>query len=143
MIQFVYTLRFFLIQNVNDKIYFYWIKLQRGSHFKCCIFKFFIFLFLLAGVNCEQCLEGYYRPNGVSRFDSKPCVPCSCTTPGICTVGFNPIVHYIKLINSEVFILSSLFFSELPVYVYVCTLDTNTNSIEVQWVPINKGIQWR
>ncbi|XP_023338185.1 laminin subunit alpha-1, partial [Eurytemora carolleeae] len=34
------------------------------------------------GVNCERCVDGYYRPNGVSRFDPKPCVPCSCSTPG-------------------------------------------------------------
>ena len=34
------------------------------------------------GVNCERCLDGYYRPQGVSRFDPNPCVPCDCRSNG-------------------------------------------------------------
>ena len=34
------------------------------------------------GVNCERCLDGFYRPQGVSRFDPNPCVPCDCRSNG-------------------------------------------------------------
>ncbi len=32
-----------------------------------------------AGVNCEYCKEGFFRPADVSQFDSRPCRPCSCS----------------------------------------------------------------
>ncbi|CAB1342824.1 unnamed protein product, partial [Coregonus sp. 'balchen'] len=35
-----------------------------------------------AGVNCQTCADGYYRPTGVSPEDSDPCQPCSCDPPG-------------------------------------------------------------
>ena len=31
-----------------------------------------------AGINCENCKSGYFRPKDVSRFDSNPCRPCKC-----------------------------------------------------------------
>nr|XP_040569600.1 laminin subunit alpha-1-like isoform X1 [Lepeophtheirus salmonis] len=30
------------------------------------------------GINCESCREGFYRPNDMSQFDSKPCRRCDC-----------------------------------------------------------------
>ncbi|KAE8598578.1 hypothetical protein XENTR_v10016864 [Xenopus tropicalis] len=32
-----------------------------------------------AGVNCERCAKGYYRPYGVPKEASHGCVPCSCS----------------------------------------------------------------
>jgi len=34
------------------------------------------------GVNCEKCLDGYYRPTSVSRFEKSPCRKCECNSPG-------------------------------------------------------------
>ncbi|XP_041914213.1 laminin subunit alpha-3-like isoform X1 [Alosa sapidissima] len=31
-----------------------------------------------AGVNCERCVEGYYRPYGVPRESPTGCIPCRC-----------------------------------------------------------------
>uniref|UniRef100_A0A8C9ZF23 Laminin subunit alpha 3 n=1 Tax=Sander lucioperca TaxID=283035 RepID=A0A8C9ZF23_SANLU len=42
-----------------------------------------------AGVNCEQCLEGFYRPYGVPPESPTGCIPCRCderTTVG-CEMG--------------------------------------------------------
>ncbi|CAN9502837.1 unnamed protein product [Ophioblennius macclurei] len=42
-----------------------------------------------AGVNCEQCLEGFYRPHGVAPESPTGCTPCRCdqrTTAG-CQMG--------------------------------------------------------
>ena len=33
-----------------------------------------------AGINCENCKAGYFRPKDVNRFDSNPCRPCKCET---------------------------------------------------------------
>ena len=33
-------------------------------------------------MNCQLCEKGYYRPAGVSRFDSEPCAACDCDTFG-------------------------------------------------------------
>uniref|UniRef100_A0A8C5AZY2 Basement membrane-specific heparan sulfate proteoglycan core protein n=1 Tax=Gadus morhua TaxID=8049 RepID=A0A8C5AZY2_GADMO len=35
-----------------------------------------------AGVNCENCSAGYYRPQGVSLEDPEPCRPCLCHPDG-------------------------------------------------------------
>uniref|UniRef100_A0A6Q2ZGJ1 Basement membrane-specific heparan sulfate proteoglycan core protein n=1 Tax=Esox lucius TaxID=8010 RepID=A0A6Q2ZGJ1_ESOLU len=35
-----------------------------------------------AGVNCQTCTEGYYRPRGVSPTDFDPCRPCFCDKSG-------------------------------------------------------------
>ncbi|XP_064107459.1 laminin subunit alpha lam-3-like isoform X1 [Macrobrachium nipponense] len=35
-----------------------------------------------AGVNCEKCREGFYRPRGIARTASQPCLPCQCSGPG-------------------------------------------------------------
>ena len=32
-----------------------------------------------AGINCEHCKQGYYRPKSVSRFDPHPCRACRCS----------------------------------------------------------------
>ncbi|XP_026004687.1 laminin subunit alpha-3 isoform X1 [Astatotilapia calliptera] len=42
-----------------------------------------------AGVNCERCIEGFYRPYGVPTESPTGCIPCSCderTTAG-CEMG--------------------------------------------------------
>ncbi|XP_072306440.1 laminin subunit alpha-1 [Eucyclogobius newberryi] len=35
-----------------------------------------------AGVNCETCADGFYRPQGVSPYSDSPCVPCGCDLRG-------------------------------------------------------------
>ncbi|XP_029841229.2 laminin subunit alpha-1 [Ixodes scapularis] len=35
-----------------------------------------------AGINCQQCQEGYFRPRGVPRDHRNPCRKCSCSGPG-------------------------------------------------------------
>ncbi|CAB1436741.1 unnamed protein product [Pleuronectes platessa] len=35
-----------------------------------------------AGVNCQTCVAGYYRPAEVSAEEEDPCVPCSCDHHG-------------------------------------------------------------
>lgn len=30
------------------------------------------------GLNCERCLDGFYRPRGFSPTASSPCRPCAC-----------------------------------------------------------------
>ncbi|XP_017797924.1 PREDICTED: laminin subunit alpha-1-like [Habropoda laboriosa] len=35
-----------------------------------------------AGVNCEKCEIGYYRPNGVAPDVPEPCSPCNCNVRG-------------------------------------------------------------
>uniref|UniRef100_A0A3Q3D4E5 Laminin subunit alpha 3 n=1 Tax=Hippocampus comes TaxID=109280 RepID=A0A3Q3D4E5_HIPCM len=42
-----------------------------------------------AGVNCERCIEGYFRPHGVAPESPTGCIPCKCderTTAG-CEMG--------------------------------------------------------
>lgn len=34
------------------------------------------------GLNCEECVEGYYRPEGVSADAQIPCLPCDCDPEG-------------------------------------------------------------
>nr|XP_053638426.1 laminin subunit alpha-1-like [Cherax quadricarinatus] len=34
------------------------------------------------GINCEQCKQGFYRPQGVSPDALRPCQPCECSGPG-------------------------------------------------------------
>ncbi|XP_075388834.1 laminin subunit alpha-1 isoform X1 [Tenrec ecaudatus] len=31
-----------------------------------------------AGINCETCVDGYYRPPKVSPYEDDPCKPCDC-----------------------------------------------------------------
>ncbi|XP_071323558.1 laminin subunit alpha-2 isoform X3 [Trachinotus anak] len=35
-----------------------------------------------AGINCQTCVAGYYRPAGVSAEEENPCIPCSCDPHG-------------------------------------------------------------
>ncbi|XP_075729518.1 wing blister isoform X1 [Rhipicephalus microplus] len=35
-----------------------------------------------AGINCERCEDGYFRPRGVPRNHRSPCRKCSCSGPG-------------------------------------------------------------
>ncbi|KAM3603056.1 uncharacterized protein V6R79_015876 [Siganus canaliculatus] len=35
-----------------------------------------------AGINCQTCLAGFYRPAVVRAEDESPCVPCSCDSQG-------------------------------------------------------------
>ncbi|KAM9839751.1 laminin subunit alpha-1 [Aulostomus maculatus] len=42
-----------------------------------------------AGINCETCADGYYRPEQVSPYSDSPCIDCNCDLRGsessICT----------------------------------------------------------
>ncbi|XP_040920196.1 laminin subunit alpha-2 isoform X2 [Toxotes jaculatrix] len=35
-----------------------------------------------AGINCQTCVPGYYRPVGVRAEEENPCIPCSCDPHG-------------------------------------------------------------
>ncbi|XP_068198951.1 laminin subunit alpha-2 isoform X1 [Antennarius striatus] len=35
-----------------------------------------------AGINCQSCVDGFYRPTGVSAEEENPCIPCSCDPRG-------------------------------------------------------------
>ncbi|XP_049913534.1 laminin subunit alpha-2 isoform X1 [Epinephelus moara] len=35
-----------------------------------------------AGINCQSCVDGFYRPTGVSAEEENPCIPCSCDSHG-------------------------------------------------------------
>ncbi|XP_070781481.1 laminin subunit alpha-2 [Enoplosus armatus] len=35
-----------------------------------------------AGLNCQTCVAGFYRPAGVSAEEENPCIPCSCDSHG-------------------------------------------------------------
>ncbi|XP_030638763.1 laminin subunit alpha-2 [Chanos chanos] len=35
-----------------------------------------------AGINCQTCADGYYRPDGVRPEEAHPCRPCSCNPIG-------------------------------------------------------------
>ncbi|XP_021120891.1 laminin subunit alpha-1 isoform X2 [Heterocephalus glaber] len=34
------------------------------------------------GINCETCVDGYYRPHKVSPYEDEPCRPCDCDPLG-------------------------------------------------------------
>ncbi|XP_012413663.1 laminin subunit alpha-1 [Trichechus manatus latirostris] len=34
------------------------------------------------GINCETCIDGYYRPHKVSPYEDDPCRPCDCDPVG-------------------------------------------------------------
>ncbi|XP_036274949.1 laminin subunit alpha-1 [Pipistrellus kuhlii] len=34
------------------------------------------------GINCETCIDGYYRPHKVSPYEENPCQPCDCDPVG-------------------------------------------------------------
>ncbi|XP_051880562.1 laminin subunit alpha-2 [Pristis pectinata] len=35
-----------------------------------------------SGINCETCIDEFYRPSWVSPYEPNPCVPCSCNLIG-------------------------------------------------------------
>ncbi|KAM4601168.1 laminin subunit alpha-2 [Polymixia lowei] len=35
-----------------------------------------------AGINCQSCIPGFYRPDGVNPEEEEPCQPCSCDPHG-------------------------------------------------------------
>ncbi|KAM6465704.1 laminin subunit alpha-2 isoform 3-T3 [Liasis olivaceus] len=35
-----------------------------------------------AGINCETCIDGYFRPKGLHPRDHQPCQPCHCYSEG-------------------------------------------------------------
>nr|XP_046228315.1 laminin subunit alpha-2 isoform X2 [Scatophagus argus] len=35
-----------------------------------------------AGINCQTCIDGFYRPSAVSAEEENPCIPCSCDSHG-------------------------------------------------------------
>uniref|UniRef100_A0A8C3AWG7 Laminin subunit alpha-2 n=1 Tax=Cyclopterus lumpus TaxID=8103 RepID=A0A8C3AWG7_CYCLU len=34
------------------------------------------------GINCQTCVDGYYRPAGVGAEEEDPCIPCTCDSLG-------------------------------------------------------------
>ncbi|XP_060056690.1 laminin subunit alpha-1 [Erinaceus europaeus] len=34
------------------------------------------------GVNCQTCIDGYFRSHGVSPYEDNPCLPCDCNPLG-------------------------------------------------------------
>ncbi|XP_073788195.1 laminin subunit alpha-2 isoform X3 [Danio rerio] len=34
------------------------------------------------GINCQSCIDGFYRPSGVSPLEPWPCTPCTCDLRG-------------------------------------------------------------
>lgn len=49
-------------------------------------FKFnFIYKDSTTGINCEKCINNYFRPFGVSPNIKEPCIPCECNPIG--TIG--------------------------------------------------------
>ncbi|MBZ3888985.1 Laminin subunit alpha-1 [Sciurus carolinensis] len=34
------------------------------------------------GINCETCVDGYYRPHKISPYEDEPCHPCDCDLVG-------------------------------------------------------------
>ncbi|XP_042555133.1 laminin subunit alpha-1 [Dipodomys spectabilis] len=34
------------------------------------------------GINCETCIDGYYRPHKISPYENEPCRPCDCHPVG-------------------------------------------------------------
>ncbi|KAM8822118.1 laminin subunit alpha-1 isoform 2-T2 [Synchiropus picturatus] len=38
-----------------------------------------------AGINCETCIDGYYRPAQVSPYSDSPCIQCDCDPSGSAT----------------------------------------------------------
>ncbi|KAM8831426.1 laminin subunit alpha-2 isoform 5-T5 [Spinachia spinachia] len=44
-----------------------------------------------AGINCETCINGFYRPTGVSADDENPCIPCSCDSRGSVSQSCLPV----------------------------------------------------
>ncbi|KAF2361239.1 Laminin IV [Trinorchestia longiramus] len=35
------------------------------------------------GINCDRCIAGFYRPQGMSPSAAQPCEPCGCGGPGV------------------------------------------------------------
>nr|XP_040016237.1 laminin subunit alpha-2 isoform X1 [Gasterosteus aculeatus aculeatus] len=43
------------------------------------------------GINCETCVDGFYRPAGVNAEDEDPCIPCSCDPLGSISQSCLPV----------------------------------------------------
>lgn len=39
------------------------------------------------GVNCEKCLPGFFRPDGIPPDAKEPCIPCPCSKQGTVNDG--------------------------------------------------------
>lgn len=48
------------------------------------------------GVNCEQCEDGYYRPEGVRPDSERPCLKCQCNRPGMSKYCVKDDTHLIE-----------------------------------------------
>ena len=48
------------------------------------------------GINCEQCEDGFYRPEGVTPDAEKPCTRCSCGGPGMSRLCVKDDSHLIE-----------------------------------------------
>lgn len=38
---------------------------------------------MFSGINCESCVDYYFRPSNLDQNDSSPCVQCECDARGI------------------------------------------------------------
>ncbi|XP_036906226.1 laminin subunit alpha-1 isoform X2 [Sturnira hondurensis] len=46
------------------------------------------------GINCETCVDGYYRPHEVSPYEDNPCHPCVCDPFGsLSSVCIKDVLH--------------------------------------------------
>ena len=48
------------------------------------------------GINCEQCEDGYFRPEGVKLDSSSPCSKCQCSGPGVSQLCVKDVFHLIE-----------------------------------------------
>ncbi|CAL1296819.1 unnamed protein product [Larinioides sclopetarius] len=49
-----------------------------------------------AGINCEQCEDGYYRPSKIPRNHTKPCRKCQCSGPGMTGLCVKDDAHLLE-----------------------------------------------
>ena len=49
------------------------------------------------GINCEQCEDGYFRPEGVKLDSPTPCQRCQCGSgPGVSNLCIKDVFHLIE-----------------------------------------------
>ncbi|XP_055952530.1 laminin subunit alpha-1-like isoform X1 [Argiope bruennichi] len=63
-----------------------------------------------AGLNCEHCEDGYYRPSQVPRNHTKPCRKCQCSGPGMTGLCVKDDSHLLEGLPPGYFVISSFSF---------------------------------
>uniref|UniRef100_A0A8C4I5M9 Basement membrane-specific heparan sulfate proteoglycan core protein n=1 Tax=Dicentrarchus labrax TaxID=13489 RepID=A0A8C4I5M9_DICLA len=83
-----------------------------------------------AGINCQTCVAGFYRPTGVSAEDENPCIPCSCDSHGSidqsCVSDSSQATPSMKIYFVKSFRQSVLFFLDTE-HRCNCTVEGSTN----------------